>query len=1139
MKYLVLLSGFFIPFVAFSQDKCGFDIIHQNLLKTNLNYKEEFNSHNKKLGDNYSRKDLRVKKIESNIYKIPIVVHIMHNGEGIGYGTNIDDITVFNSINYLNKVYNGTSAGNETDIQIQFELAKRTPSDECTTGIDRINASSIPNYSQFGVKSSVTIPGNGCLDLDLKNFARWNPTNYLNIWVVNKIVDRNYSLDGYAYRPSQFISIDLDGIVIISSSLNSSTLPHEMGHCLDLLHIFDNLNDVCRIPTILCPFSGDYVCDTDPVSEHVECNSSDEINPCTNNPYQDNTERNIMGYTRCQWLFTNGQKIRMHESMNLPRRESLIRSNNLALKSPKADLKIITQAANPLIVPAGGPISLSFAENNAGFYPAGQNYVSFHLSSDTILTPGQNGDKWVGEYLVTGVGAQSNTLQYNTQITIPLNTASGQYYLIYAADGNPTVPECNELNNFATVIINVVNAACSKPNVPLINSATNITQTSFKASWNASLNADSYFLDVSTSSTFSPETFVSGYKNIEIIGTNKTVTGVFCNSVYFYRIRANRTCGSASNYSSFSPVTTLSCGTSGGGGPVNDNCIFAILLTPSIVCNNVSGNLNGATSSGINKPNCDGYSNPSMKDIWYKFTANSTGVFSINVTAQTGFDAVTTLYNGCNGTELYCSDIPNSPNSFISANLISGATYYLRVYDFGITDPPNPNFNICVISPVSCSYPLAPTINSATNIGQNSFQVNWNLVNGATKYYIDISNNSDFTNYSNGFQNYYLGASSSANITNLNCNTTYFYRIRAENNCGQSTNSAVFSILTQTCFCSQVPECYVGMNTHYRINAGYTIQWNASGTNGPDRYEWTFPGGTPSTSIETSPIIKYDNPGIYGATLRAHNNCGWSKLNVQNNMAFVLEPCSSPPIAPIAITSTSFPGTFIGNWNHSEGAIYYIVDWAYDSNFTRFIFRDLYSGEDTKYAWTTGPCEKRFWYYRVRAVNNCGVSANSNYSQINYNFIPLAPNSISGNTKVNTGSKTSLFANGCSGIVKWYDSMISGNLIFTGNPFETNNLNFNTDYFTSCITNTCESETRTKVSVQVCSIIIESQNSGNWNDPNTWSCGMIPTINNKVIINNGHTISISVGDLGNCLNIETKNGAILNVPIGAKLLVKP
>jgi hypothetical protein len=57
--------------------------------------------------------------------------------------------------------------------------------------------------------------------------------------------------------------------------------------------------------------------------------------------------------------------------------------------------------------------------------------------------------------------------------------------------------------------------------------------------------------------------------------------------------------------------------------------------------------------------------------------------------------------------------------------------------------------------------------------------------------------------------------------------------------------------------------------------------------------------------------------------------------------------------------------------------------------------------------------------------------------------------------------------------------------------------------------------------------------AGNWNDPNTWSCGKVPTYNDPVSI--GHIISVS--GTGFCKNITYKLGGKVDVLGGGILKV--
>ena len=55
--------------------------------------------------------------------------------------------------------------------------------------------------------------------------------------------------------------------------------------------------------------------------------------------------------------------------------------------------------------------------------------------------------------------------------------------------------------------------------------------------------------------------------------------------------------------------------------------------------------------------------------------------------------------------------------------------------------------------------------------------------------------------------------------------------------------------------------------------APFTTQFNEQSLRA-DTYKWTFPGGTPSSSIERNPIVTYSEPGVYEMTLEVSNAVG-------------------------------------------------------------------------------------------------------------------------------------------------------------------------------------------------------------------------------------------------------------------------
>lgn len=292
--------------------------------------------------------------LASDTFFIPVVVHIITNGGAIGAYDNPTDATVISTIDYLNKVYNGswTGAGGAItgvgNLNIQFVLATKDTAGRSTTGIERINGTTIPNYSASG--ASTTDYG-----LSVKNVARWDPFKYYNIWVVHELNNCGGSPNpctsftaGFAIFPyptsyADSINRNVDGIVMLATQLTqgNKVIPHEFGHTFNLYHPFQgvsggaNGNDVCP-PTGAT--AGDLCADTDPIDNPAYApntylfsarNAAPYTAPYTNRcggTYNDNTEANFMNYTNTCRLFTPNQRDRMIASCNTTLREGLANS---------------------------------------------------------------------------------------------------------------------------------------------------------------------------------------------------------------------------------------------------------------------------------------------------------------------------------------------------------------------------------------------------------------------------------------------------------------------------------------------------------------------------------------------------------------------------------------------------------------------------------------------------------------------------------------------------------------------------------------------------------------------------------------------------------------------------------------------
>jgi len=270
----------------------------------------------------------------AGVVSIPIIVHIVHNGEGIGTGTNLSLAQVQAQIEVLNEDFRrkaGTPGYNTSpvgaDVEIEFCLS---PVDEsgntmAEPGIDRIDGNK-PDWSRDQIENQ------------LKPTTIWNPNLFYNIWTV-KFAASDANLLGYAQFPDQtglqgipdnspastdgvvvryqsFGSVDKGNFPVMQAPYNKGrTLSHETGHWFGLRHIWGD--GVC---------ADDFVPDTPTQrTSSTGCPNSLSCNDVTPAMVQ-----NYMDYSNdaCMNIFTIGQKNRMLAALEIsPRRMSLIQAN--------------------------------------------------------------------------------------------------------------------------------------------------------------------------------------------------------------------------------------------------------------------------------------------------------------------------------------------------------------------------------------------------------------------------------------------------------------------------------------------------------------------------------------------------------------------------------------------------------------------------------------------------------------------------------------------------------------------------------------------------------------------------------------------------------------------------------------------
>ena len=152
---------------------------------------------------------------------------------------------------------------------------------------------------------------------------------------------------------------------------------------------------------------------------------------------------------------------------------------------------------------------------------------------------------------------------------------------------------------------------------------------------------------------------------------------------------------------------------SGCTAPPNDICSSTVpQITVGTTCSNILGDISCSTQSNPSS----GCPSGLIQDVWYRFTATSTGIYTARLTPSSGMDGVVEVRQGsCTGTVLGCADVGggNGAVENLNVSVSNGTTYYLRVYEYnsaGNTTPPTTtSFNICVIGSTTAKPDLTIT----------------------------------------------------------------------------------------------------------------------------------------------------------------------------------------------------------------------------------------------------------------------------------------------------------------------------------------------------------------------------------------------------------------------------------------------
>ncbi len=295
---------------------------------------------------------------DGDVVIIPIVFHIIHNGDAIGSNENIAEIYIQAQLDQLNDDFRRTNSDADgtwaqaADTEVEFCLAEVDPNGNATTGIIRHNISGGP----WG-------PNN--FDNTVKPQTVWDRDNYLNFWSA----DLSGGLLGYAQFPGG--PANTDGVVCLYSSVGSIDTPnpqggvfdlgrtgtHEVGHWLNCFHIWGDDGTSCN--------GSDNCADTPNQSTDTGgCPSGVQTDACSPTApgymYQ-----NYMDYSNdaCMNIFTEDQRMRMHAVLDGSR--SSLKTASCGAADPVAPTADFSPDSGTQSV-CGTSTSISFTDASTG-----------------------------------------------------------------------------------------------------------------------------------------------------------------------------------------------------------------------------------------------------------------------------------------------------------------------------------------------------------------------------------------------------------------------------------------------------------------------------------------------------------------------------------------------------------------------------------------------------------------------------------------------------------------------------------------------------------------------------------------------------------------------------------------------------
>ncbi|MEY3438635.1 MAG: hypothetical protein RL265_1220 [Bacteroidota bacterium] len=319
--------------------------------------------------------------------------------------------------------------------------------------------------------------------------------------------------------------------------------------------------------------------------------------------------------------------------------------------------------------------------------------------------------------------------------------------------------------------------------------------------------------------------------------------------------------------------------------------------------------------------------------------------------------------------------------------------------------------------------PAAPISSAASSITCSGFAANWGAAANATSYFLDVSTSNTFSSFVTGYNNINVGNVTTSSVTGLTVGTTYYYRVRANNLCGTSANSA--AITQSTLGAVSLPISSVCVSSTIMASPTTGGAWSSS--------------NIAVATITNAGLITGVSAGTATFTFTATSGCSATTSSVTVNASTITAtaPANRCGTGTVTLGATANAGTI--NW------------YAAATSGTSLA---------TGISFTTPSISATTTYY-VDATSNGCTTASRTAVMASVNTIPsvtaTTPAAICGTGTVTLGATAS------TGTINWYSAATGGTSLGTGTSFTTPSISATTTYYVDATSNGCTTATRTAI----------------------------------------------------------------------------